>query len=122
MNKTKKVIQLDENGYFTGVAIAQMSPLEPGNWLMPKRSIDAEIPTIPDGKKAKWSNGKWVFETIQVPEPEPEPAPQVLSYAEKRAMEYPNIGDQLDDLYWSGAFSDDMSAKIHAVKVKYPKE
>ena len=38
------------------------------------------------------------------------------------AKEYPDIGDQLDDLYAKGAFSDEMSAKIKAVKDKYPKE
>ena len=45
-----------------------------------------------------------------------------LDYQDKRRKEYPNIGDQLDDLYVKGAFSDDMAAKIKAVKDKYPKE
>ena len=31
------------------------------------------------------------------------------------------MGDQLDDLYKKGAFSDEMAAKIKAVKDKYPK-
>tara|TARA_R100000353_G_scaffold153371_1_gene111949 strand:- start:80 stop:373 length:294 start_codon:yes stop_codon:yes gene_type:complete len=44
------------------------------------------------------------------------------AYQRKRQPEYPNIGDQLDDLYKAGAFSDDMTAKIKAVKDKYPKE
>tara|TARA_Y100000114_G_C11713440_1_gene304687 strand:- start:822 stop:1118 length:297 start_codon:yes stop_codon:yes gene_type:complete len=44
-----------------------------------------------------------------------------LAYQDKRRKEYPNIGDQLDDLYAKGAFSDDMAAKIKAVKDKYPK-
>ena len=39
-----------------------------------------------------------------------------------RRMEYPPMGDQLDDLYKAGAFSSDMTAKIKAVKDKYPKE
>ena len=43
------------------------------------------------------------------------------AYQRKRQPEYPNIGDQLDDLYKAGAFSDDMTAKIKAVKDKYPK-
>jgi len=42
-------------------------------------------------------------------------------YQRSRKPEYPNIGDQLDDLYKAGAFSDDMTAKIKAVKDKYPK-
>ena len=43
------------------------------------------------------------------------------SYYSKRRVEYPNIGDQLDDLYKKGAFSDEMAAKIKTVKDKYPK-
>jgi hypothetical protein len=43
------------------------------------------------------------------------------AYQRSRQPEYPAIGDQLDDLYKAGAFSDDMTAKIKAVKDKYPK-
>ena len=43
------------------------------------------------------------------------------SYKSKRKEEYPDIGDQLDDLYKKGAFSDEMTAKIKAVKDKHPK-
>ena len=43
------------------------------------------------------------------------------SYRSKRKEEYPDIGDQLDDLYKKGAFSDEMAAKIKTVKDKYPK-
>ena len=43
------------------------------------------------------------------------------SHRSKRRVEYPDIGDQLDDLYKKGAFSDEMAAKIKTVKDKYPK-
>ena len=43
------------------------------------------------------------------------------THQEKRRFQYPNIGDQLDDLYKQGVFSADMAAKIKAVKDKYPK-
>ena len=43
------------------------------------------------------------------------------AYQRSRQPEYPDIGDQLDDLFKAGAFSDDMTAKIQAVKDKYPK-
>ena len=43
------------------------------------------------------------------------------AYQRSRKPEYPDIGDQLDDLFKAGAFSDDMTAKIQAVKNKYPK-
>ena len=42
-------------------------------------------------------------------------------YARTRAPLYPAIGDQLDDLYKQGAFSDEMAAKIKKVKDDNPK-
>jgi len=42
-------------------------------------------------------------------------------YARNRKPEYPPIGDQLDDLFHSGAFSSDMSDKLQVIKDKYPK-
>jgi len=42
-------------------------------------------------------------------------------YQKQRAPEYPSIGDQLDDLFHSGMFSDEMRQKLQAVKDKYPK-
>jgi hypothetical protein len=43
------------------------------------------------------------------------------AYQDKRASEYPAIGDQLDALYHAGVFPDDMAAQIQAVKERYPK-
>ena len=43
-------------------------------------------------------------------------------YARNRKGEYPDIGDQLDDLFKAGAFSTEMTATLQAVKDKYPKE
>ena len=42
-------------------------------------------------------------------------------YQQDRAVAYPPIGDQLDDLYKKGAFSDEMAAKIKKVKDDNPK-
>tara|TARA_B100001996_G_scaffold320549_1_gene264733 strand:+ start:480 stop:776 length:297 start_codon:yes stop_codon:yes gene_type:complete len=42
-------------------------------------------------------------------------------YKNKRAVAYPPIGDQLDDLYHKGAFSDEMKAKLKKVKDDNPK-
>ena len=42
-------------------------------------------------------------------------------YARTRRPLYPDIGDQLDDLYKQGAFSDEMAAKIKKVKDDNPK-
>ena len=43
------------------------------------------------------------------------------AYKSKRVQDYPSIGDQLDDLYHAGVFSEEMAARIQAVKTKYPK-
>ena len=42
-------------------------------------------------------------------------------YKGERARQYPAIGDQLDDLYHKGAFSDEMAAQLKAVKDANPK-
>ena len=46
---------------------------------------------------------------------------EAQAYARNRKEEYPNIGDQLDDLYHAGAFSAEMTAKIKKVKDDNPK-
>jgi hypothetical protein len=43
-------------------------------------------------------------------------------YRRWRDINYPSVGDQLDDLYRAGMFSAEMSAIIKAVKDKFPKE
>ena len=42
-------------------------------------------------------------------------------YDEMRRRTYPSIGDQLDDLFREGAFSDEMAAQLQAVKDAHPK-
>lgn len=115
----KQVIQLDENGYFAGLTVADESPLEPGVFLMPAMTVDASAPSVPEGHRAKWNGSGFDFEVI--PEPAPEPQPAEKTYAQKRADEYPSMGDQLDALFKAGAFPTDMAAKIQAIKDKYPK-
>jgi hypothetical protein len=44
-----------------------------------------------------------------------------LPYQDKRLMEYPQIGEQLDALFKAGVFPADMAQRIQAVKDKYPK-
>jgi hypothetical protein len=50
------------------------------------------------------------------------PKPAELTYAQKRAAEYPAIGDQLDALWKGGDAAAEMLTKVQAVKAKYPKE
>lgn len=68
----KIVCQLDDDGYLTGLTAADESPLEPGVWLYPARSVDAEPPSIPDGHRARWVGGAWVVAAPPAPaEPDP---------------------------------------------------
>lgn len=46
----------------------------------------------------------------------------VMKYDQKRREEYPDIREQLDDLFKAGAFSTAMTARIQAVKDRYPKQ
>lgn len=118
----KQVCQLDAAGYFTGLVTADESPLEPGVYLIPGGCIEADAPTIPEGQRAKW-NGAWVFEDIPQPEPEVEPEPVELTYAQKRAAEYPPMADYLDGVVKGDqAQIDAYVAACLAVKAKYPKE
>jgi hypothetical protein len=117
----KQVIQLDAEGYFVGFTVADLSPLEPGVYLLPAGAMDAPVPTVPEGQRAKW-NGAWVFEDIPQPEPESEPEPVELTYAEKRAMEYPPMADYLDGIVKGDqAQIEKYISDCLAVKNKYPK-
>ena len=118
---TKQVPQLDAAGYFVGLTTADESPLESGVFLLPAGAVDAPAPIIPEGQRAKW-DGAWVFEDIPQPEPEPEPEPVELTYAEKRAAEYPPMADYLDAVVKGD--QEQIDAYIDAclaVKAKYPK-
>jgi hypothetical protein len=100
--------------------------------MIPPDLNDALLSLAPD---ASWSHGGdyesivWCSDDIKKPTKK-----QVVSelkrltdeynaheYRRKRAAEYPPIGDQLDDLLKQGAFSDEMRAKLLAVKERFPK-
>ena len=53
--------------------------------------------------------------------PEVEAEYDAQEYARARQPLYPDIGDQLDDLYHKGAFSTEMAAKIKKIKDDNPK-
>jgi hypothetical protein len=117
----KHVAQLDDNGYFFGMTVADESQLEPGVYHMPAGTIDAEAPIIPDGHLARWED-MWVFEPIPDPEPEPELEPVELTYRELRSMAYPFISEQLDMQYWDSVNGTTVWADtIASVKAMHPK-
>lgn len=48
-------------------------------------------------------------------------AEDALTYDQRRAREYPTIGDQLDMIFRAGLGGDEFQAAIQAIKNKYPK-
>lgn len=71
----KIVCQLDSLGYFVSGVTADPSPLESGVFLIPGGAVDFPIPTIPDGKRAKWNGSGFDLEDIPIPDVADEPAP-----------------------------------------------
>ncbi len=118
----KQVCQLDAEGYFANVAVADESPLEPGVYLIPGGCVDTTAPTLSAGQRAKW-DGAWVLEDIPQPETEPETEPVELTYKEKRVAEYPSLLDYIDGVVKGDqAQIDAYIAACLAVKAKYPKD
>jgi len=120
--KTKQVIQLDQDGYFLGVTYADESPLEAGTFLVPFGCIDAPVPTISEGYRAKW-NGEWVYEEIVKPEPKPTPPEIDIPYFEFRRAAYTEEADPLFFKAQRGeATMEEWRAKIDEIKIRFPKE
>lgn len=70
--RTKSVVQLDANGYFTGMTDVDEDPMALGSFLIPPLARDdLEAPVVTDGQRAKWNGASWVFEDLNhVPLPE----------------------------------------------------
>lgn len=64
---TKKVAQLNYDGYYSGPVEAYESPLEPGVYHIPGGAVDAPLPDVPPGMRAKWVGGAWQMEDIPAP-------------------------------------------------------
>lgn len=112
----KQVSQLDENGFLVGVVVADESPLEPGVFLIPSDCVDMLAPNLQNDQRARWTGNTWEVERM------PEPETLVVTYAQKRASEYPPMTDYLDAVVKGDqAQIDAYIAACQAVKSKYPK-
>lgn len=103
----KIVSQLDPRGYFIASAIADASPLEEGVFLLPGGAIDAEPPEVPEGKRARWDGGKFVFEDIPAPI---EPAIDPLVMLKMAVQEYLDSAAQglgYDDIYTAVSYAEE---------------
>jgi hypothetical protein len=119
----KLVSQLDADGYFFGPAIADESPLEPGVFLLPAGAVECSPPSVPDGKRAKYVEGKFIFETIPGTEPPPPPTAEeiaaIVSASRQRAYE-----KESDPLFfkWQRGEStkDEWLQKVEEIKARFP--
>jgi hypothetical protein len=118
----KTVVQLNQQGYYTGLTVADESPLEPGVYLMPAGTIDAEQPIIPENHFARWVDNNWTFEPMPEIVAAEELAAVEETYVQKRAREYPPMTDYLDGIVKGDQSQiDKYIADCLAVKAKYPK-
>ena len=63
------------NSLYTGSSPADLSPLEPGQYLIPAFATETAPPSYdPSTEQARWTGEDWEIEPIP-PEPEPEPIP-----------------------------------------------
>ena len=93
-----------------------MSYLKTGSVIEAIMSInpDAEVSVIDnDPDRITWDKGDVIAKDVILAKV------IAMQYVEKRKKEYPEIKDQLDDIYHNGI--DEWKKTIKAVKDKYPK-
>lgn len=65
---TKTVFQIDRAGLYLGETVADVSPLEPGVWLMPAGTVESAPPdSWPEDKWPRWNGAAW--DTVTKPAP-----------------------------------------------------
>jgi len=80
-----------------------------GTWNVDSVIPDGEVLVeVADGAEIGWKWNGTTWNTVD-------------NYKKFRLLDYPSVGDQLDDLYKTGAMSVEMTAAIKAVKDLYPK-
>lgn len=85
-----------------------------GRQITKENYTSAAIWCNQNGAHIEEQNGAYVI-VANAPLPE-------LTYAEKRAAEYPSIAEQLDMMYWDRVNGTDVWAEtVAAVKAQYPK-
>ena len=68
----KQVVQLDDNGYYSGQTYADRSPLEPGVWLIPAGCVDTTPPDdMRQGYKYQYSPAGWIEVSEHIAERKP---------------------------------------------------
>lgn len=56
---TKSVYQTDHLGIYIGTTLADVSPLEPGVWLIPARCVEQAPPAAGEHQLPRWDGERW---------------------------------------------------------------
>ena len=67
----KMVPQLDLDGFLVDIAFAFENPVRPGTFLIPGGALDAPIPDVPSGQRARWTGADWELSDIPAPSGQP---------------------------------------------------
>ena len=114
-----KYVYIDINDSIEAVTSIQLAPRSGFSEL----EISDEVMNISGNEYIEYENGQIVKKST--PDDEAnlliEQKRALIGYTIDRKYNYPDIGDQLDDLFKAGAFSDEMSGIIQAVKDAHPK-
>lgn len=78
-----RIYRYAEDGVLLGEGVADVCPLTPGVWLVPAQATAEKPPTVPAGKRARFSAAGWLLEAV----PEPEALPVPPTAAQLRARE-----------------------------------
>jgi len=103
--------------------IKQIGTLEAILRINPNAQVTISTPSDGSTETIEWTEGTTEISKadIDAKKAELETEWDSQAYARTRQPLYPDIGDQLDDLYKEGAFSAAMTAKIKKVKDDNPK-
>lgn len=115
--------QTNADGVYVGTVVCDMSPLEPGVWLVPAGAYTDVPPNVEDDEVVVWADGGWAVVKVQ-PEPAPEPEPsehQVVSSNRFVAYSAPDGPDTIFMRWQRGeATEQDWLDSVNAVKQANP--
>lgn len=69
------VYQINHDGVFLGVVLADQDPMNEGNFLIPAGCVEIAPPDFSNEQFARWDGAEWTIEDMPAPEPQPEPTP-----------------------------------------------